>query len=65
MHLAYVMTETRGGTDRLLSSLAEALHAKGIGRFCAYGSFQGYSPNTGLQNTGWPQALGVHSKIRS
>ena len=30
MHLAYVMTETRGGTDRLLSSLAEALHAKGI-----------------------------------
>ncbi|MFC4215769.1 DUF2478 domain-containing protein [Pseudophaeobacter arcticus] len=30
MHLAYVMTETRGGTDRLLSSLAEALYAKGI-----------------------------------
>ena len=30
MHLAYVMTDTRGGTDRLLSSLAEALHAKGI-----------------------------------
>ncbi|WP_122073457.1 DUF2478 domain-containing protein [Pseudophaeobacter sp. EL27] len=30
MHLAYVRTETRGGTDRLLSSLAEALHAKGI-----------------------------------
>ncbi|MCD9146325.1 DUF2478 domain-containing protein [Pseudophaeobacter flagellatus] len=30
MHLAYVMTETRGGTDRLISSLAEALDAKGI-----------------------------------
>lgn len=30
MHLAYVMTETRGATDRLLSALAEALHDKGI-----------------------------------
>ncbi|MGR3624406.1 DUF2478 domain-containing protein [Pseudophaeobacter sp.] len=30
MHLAYVMTETRGATDRLLTALAEALDAKGI-----------------------------------
>lgn len=30
MHLAYVMTETRGATDRLLTSLADALAAKGI-----------------------------------
>ena len=30
MHLAYVMTETRGATDRLLTSLADALDAKGI-----------------------------------
>lgn len=30
MHLAYVMTETRGATDRLLSALAEALDTKGI-----------------------------------
>lgn len=30
MHLAYVMTETRGATDRLLTNLAEALHAKGV-----------------------------------
>lgn len=30
MHLAYVMTETRGATDRLLSSLAEALDARGV-----------------------------------
>jgi len=30
MQLAYVMTETRGATDRLLTSLAEALEVKGI-----------------------------------
>ncbi|MGR3759870.1 DUF2478 domain-containing protein [Roseobacteraceae bacterium NS-SX3] len=30
MHLAYVMTEERGATDRLLSALAQALHEKGI-----------------------------------
>ncbi|KIC07864.1 3-dehydroquinate dehydratase [Leisingera sp. ANG-M1] len=30
MHLAYVMTEERGATDRLLSALAEKLQAKGI-----------------------------------
>ncbi|KIC39604.1 DUF2478 domain-containing protein [Leisingera sp. ANG-M7] len=30
MHLAYVMTEERGATDRLLSELAEKLEAKGI-----------------------------------
>ncbi|UWQ81256.1 DUF2478 domain-containing protein [Leisingera sp. S132] len=30
MHLAYVMTEERGATDRLLSELAERLEAKGI-----------------------------------
>ncbi|MEX0301615.1 MAG: DUF2478 domain-containing protein [Leisingera sp.] len=30
MHLAYVMTEERGATDRLLSELAEKLQAKGI-----------------------------------
>lgn len=30
MHLAYVMTEERGATDRLLSELAERLQAKGI-----------------------------------
>ncbi|EBA15599.1 hypothetical protein RSK20926_15316 [Roseobacter sp. SK209-2-6] len=30
MQLAYVMTETRGATDRLLTSLAEALEAKGL-----------------------------------
>ncbi|MCF6431745.1 DUF2478 domain-containing protein [Leisingera sp. MMG026] len=30
MHLAYVMTQERGATDRLLSELAERLQAKGI-----------------------------------
>ncbi|UWQ76986.1 DUF2478 domain-containing protein [Leisingera sp. M658] len=30
MHLAYVMTQERGATDRLLSELAEKLQAKGI-----------------------------------
>lgn len=30
MHLAYVMTEERGATDRLLSELAERLQAKGL-----------------------------------
>lgn len=30
MHLAYVTTETRGATDRLLTTLAEALATKGI-----------------------------------
>lgn len=30
MHLAYVMTDERGATDRMLSALAEALRAKGI-----------------------------------
>ena len=30
MHLAYVMTEERGATDRLLSELAERLQDKGI-----------------------------------
>ncbi|WP_323781690.1 DUF2478 domain-containing protein [Leisingera sp.] len=30
MHLAYVMTQERGATDRLLSELAEKLRAKGF-----------------------------------
>ncbi|WP_264213882.1 DUF2478 domain-containing protein [Leisingera thetidis] len=30
MHLAYVMTEERGATDRLLSELADRLQARGI-----------------------------------
>lgn len=30
MHLAYVMTEERGATDRLLSELAERLQARGV-----------------------------------
>ncbi|MBT8167019.1 3-dehydroquinate dehydratase [Phaeobacter gallaeciensis] len=30
MHLAYVTTEARGGTDRLLSAIAERLESKGV-----------------------------------